>query len=213
MMHPSVSPAGLRLVKLLVGNPPMTVVELMEASGVTRTAVTEQLGELTAGGFVERHLERLSGRGRPHHRYAATHAALLLLFADAQRLVVPAIWNAIDEVGGEALTRRVTSSAARQLAEHYGKRIQETDPQKRLAQMSAILHEEGALVEVIDENGSLVLRKRSCPFVRMLDDKHSVCRIDEEMMSAVIGHPVRRVEYRHGGDPCCTFELCNGHSG
>lgn len=210
MVDPSVSPAGMRLVKLLVGNPPMTIAQLMEATGVTRTAVTEQLGELVADGFVERHLERLPGRGRPHHLYAATHAALLLLFADAQRLVVPAIWKAIEEAGGEALTRRVMRSVAHQLAEHYRKRIHEKSPRKRLEKISAILRDEGVLVEVIEENGAIILRKRSCPFISMVDKNRSVCHIDEEMLSAIVGRPVRRVEYRHEGDPCCTFELRNG---
>lgn len=210
MADPSVSPAGMRLVKLLVGNRPMTIAQLIEATGVTRTAVTEQLGELVTGGFVERHLERLPGRGRPHHLYAATHAALLLLFADAQRLVVPAMWKAIDEAGGETLSRRIMTSVAYQLAEHYRKRIHETAPRKRLERMAAILREEGALVDVTEENGAIVLRKRSCPFITMLDKERSVCCVDEEMMSVVVGHPVRRVEYRHEGDPCCTFELRNG---
>ncbi len=210
MADPSVSPAGMRLVKLLVGNPPMTIAQLIEATGVTRTAVTEQLGELVASGFVDRRLERLPGRGRPHHLYTATHAALLLLFADAQRLVVPAMWQAIEKAGGTALTEQIMTSVAWILAEHYNKRIHEKCPHKRLEKMSELLREEGALVEVIEEGGALVLRKRSCPFITMLDENRSVCRVDEEMMAAVVGHPVRRATYRHEGDPCCTFELTNG---
>ncbi len=210
MADASVSAAGMRLVKLLVGNPPMTVAEMMDATGVTRTAVTEQLGELMAGGFVERHLERLPGRGRPHHRYTATHAALLLLFASAQGLMVPAMWKAIEEAGGESLMQRVMRSVAHQLAQHYRKRIRAKSPRKRLEQMSAVLRDEGALVEAVEENGGLVLRKRSCPFISMLDEKRAVCHIDEEMISVVVGHPVRRVGYRHEGEPCCSFELANG---
>lgn len=210
MPDPSVSSAGMRLVKLLVGHPPMTIAQLTDAADVTRTAVTEQLGELMAAGFVERRLERLAGRGRPHHRYTATHAALLLLFANAQRLVAPAMWKAIEEAGGESLRRRVMKSVARQLAEHYKKNIHEKCPRKRLERMSVILREEGALVEMVEEEGAIILRKRSCPFISMLDDNRSVCRVDEEMMTVIVGHPVRRVTYRHEGDPCCSFELLNG---
>ena len=49
-----ISAAGLRIVKLLVGNPPQTVSDLIGATRVTRTAVTEQLNELVAAGYVER---------------------------------------------------------------------------------------------------------------------------------------------------------------
>ena len=91
----------MRVVKLLVGHPPCTISELIDETGVTRTAVTEQLNELMASGFVERTVEKLPGRGRPRHRFSATKAALVLLFANNQQLVVPAIWKAIDEIGGE----------------------------------------------------------------------------------------------------------------
>ena len=67
MVHATVTPAGLRVVKLLVGNPPQSIADLMDATGVTRTAVTEQLNELVAAGFVERRTERVAGRGRPRH--------------------------------------------------------------------------------------------------------------------------------------------------
>ena len=40
MLNATISPAGLRIVKLLVGHPPKTVASLIRATGVTRTAVT-----------------------------------------------------------------------------------------------------------------------------------------------------------------------------
>ena len=59
------------------------------------------------------------GRGRPRHLYQATHVALALLFAGNQRLVVPAIWRAIRELGGEDMARKVLKRVSRTLAEHY----------------------------------------------------------------------------------------------
>ena len=45
MADATISAAGLRIAKLLVGHPPQTVSDLLDAAGVTRTAVTEQLNE------------------------------------------------------------------------------------------------------------------------------------------------------------------------
>lgn len=202
-----VNAAGMRIVKLLVGNPSMCVGDLIEAAGVTRTAVTEQLNELVAAGFVKRTTERLAGRGRPRHRYAATDSALLLLFASNQQLVVPAIWQAIHKVGGEKLTRQVLRRVSRSLAEHYRRRITATKPRERLEEMADLLREEGVLVEICEEDGQVVMRKRSCPFISMADEDRHVCCIDQEMMTAVVGRPVRRTACRHDGDPCCEFEL------
>ena len=208
MPDPTVSAAGMRVVKLLVGNPPQTVADLIKVTGVTRTAVTEQLNELVASGFVERGTERLSGRGRPRHLYSATDASLLLLFANNQRLVVPAIWQAIEELGGPKLTKKVLHHVSRTMAEHYKRKIRAKNPQERLRKFSELLREEGGLVEAVaEESGQFTLRKRSCPFFSMLDENRSVCSVDQEMMSEVVGCPVRRTACRYEGDPCCTFEV------
>jgi predicted ArsR family transcriptional regulator len=197
----------MRVIKLLVGHPPRTVGDLIHETGVTRTAVTEQLNDLVSSGFVERTIERLPGRGRPRHRFAATNAALLLLFANNQRLVVPAIWKAVEKIGGEAMMQKVLRSVSRQLMEYYQEKITATDPKTRLEQFAAILEQEGGLVDLIAEEGQLVIRKRTCAFISMFDDKRHVCEIDVEMMSAIAGCPVRQTSCRHDGDSCCQFEV------
>ena len=207
MADPTVSAAAMRVVKLLVGNPPQTVSDLIDSTGVTRTAVTEQLNELVAAGFVERDTERLPGRGRPRHLYKATDSSLMLLFANNQRLVVPAIWRAIYELGGEKMTKKVLKRVSRFMADHYKHRITTDTPQERLRELIELLREEGGLIEAIEENGQLVMYKRSCPFISMLDEARSICCVDQAMMTAVVGRPVRRTSCRHEGDPCCTFEI------
>ena len=195
-------------MKLLVGNAPQTVADLVETIGVTRTAVTEQLNELVAAGFVERGVERLPGRGRPRHLYKATDAALLLLFANNQRLVIPAIWKAIGDLGGDELMQNVLQRVSRQLADYYNTKVTAKKPVERLRQMIGLLSEEGGLVEAVEgEEGQLVLCKRSCPFISLADEKRSICCVDLEMMNIVVGRPVRRTACRHEGAACCTFEL------
>jgi len=201
-----VSSAGMKLIKLLAGQPPRAVLELMDEVGVTRTAVTEQLHELMRSGYVERMLERLPGRGRPRHRYSATSAALVLLFASNQQLVVPAIWKAVDAIGGEKLTRRILRRVSRALAKHYRAKITATEPQERIEQYLRTLRHEGALVNVKTREGEITITKRSCPFIGMFEDERNVCTIDLELMSAIAGCPVRQTACRHDGDPCCRFQ-------
>jgi predicted ArsR family transcriptional regulator len=208
MPDATISAAGLRVMKLLVGNPPQTISDLIRAAGVTRTAVTEQLNELVAAGFVERSMERLPGRGRPRHRYKATDAALVLLFASNQRLVVPAIWRAIDEFSDDELADKIRKRVSHLLAEHYSAKITAKRPTERLRQFFDLLTAEGGLIEVVEgDRGQLVLCKRSCPFISMADQQRSVCHIDQDMMSAVVGRSVRQTACRHEGAPCCTFEV------
>jgi len=203
-----VSAAGMRIVRLLVGSRPKSVLELIEAAGVTRTAVTEQLNELLAAGYVERTTERPAGRGRPRHVYAATNAALLTLFASNQRLLVPAMWEAIAHAGGSQLKRKVVRRVSRTMANHYKPRITGKTPEERLRQMGRLLCEEGSVVDIEENgNGEMVIRKRACQFLSMFEDTRSVCCVDQEMLRLIVGAPVRRTTYRHDGDPCCTFAI------
>ncbi|MBN1394495.1 MAG: MarR family transcriptional regulator [Pirellulales bacterium] len=203
-----ITAAGQRIVKLLVGNPPQTVAQLTDATGVTRTAVTEQLGVLQAAGYVEREKMLAKGRGRPCHAYRATVDALKLLFVGNQHLLVPAIWQAVSDLGGEELVEKVVDKVSRSLAEHYNGRITAKRPRARLRQLIGLLKEEGRLVDVVTEKGGkLILHKRSCPFISMADPHFYVCQIDRKMLADVIGRPVRQVACRHEGAPCCQFEI------
>jgi len=202
-----VTPAALRIIRLLVGNPPQTISQLMKAAGVTPTAVAEQLNDLEAAGFVKRDTERPSGRGRPRHVYSATRAALVLLFAANHGVLVPAIWRAIRKEGGEELSRRIVRRVSREMAAYYKRRITGKRPRDRFRQLARLLREEGAVVETEESNGKLVMYKRSCPFISMLDEHQTVCSVDQEMMRAIVGRPVRRIDCRHDGAPCCAFEI------
>jgi predicted ArsR family transcriptional regulator len=208
MADTTITATGLRIAKLLVGKPPQTVAELIRQTGVTRTAVTEQLNELISAGFVQRTVERLPGRGRPRYLFRATDAALMLLFANNQRLVVPAIWKAIEDVGGPELTEKVLQQVSRTVAQHYKTQITARSPKKRLRRMCELLQDEGNLVEMDrGEDGELLLVKRSCAFFSMFDPGRMVCAVDLSVMREVVGAPIRRTECRHDGAPCCTFEL------
>jgi DeoR family transcriptional regulator, suf operon transcriptional repressor len=208
MTHVWISPAALRIIRLLVGQPARSVAELIRATDLTRTAITEQLDELMQAGFVERAVERSPSRGRPRHLYQATNAALVLLFPGNQQLVVPALWRAILDIGGESMTKKVSKRVSRAMAEHYSSQITAKKPRERLRQLIALLAAEGGVADLVEtKDGKCLLQKRTCPFVSMIDEQRSVCRVDQEMISAVVGSPVRRTGCRHEGAACCTFEI------
>jgi predicted ArsR family transcriptional regulator len=211
MPEATISPVGMKLLKLLVGNPPATISELMDATGVTRTAVTEQLNELFTNGFVDRRLERLPGRGRPRNLYFSTTAALLLLYANCQRLIVPAIWDAISDVGGVGLAKKVAKRLAKMIVEVYKPQITAKSPESRLCQLTDLLNKEGHLIEIVKgDDGRIILRRRSCPLISIFEEKRMVCDVDIDVLSGVIDSPVRRTACRHDGSPCCTFEIVKG---
>jgi predicted ArsR family transcriptional regulator len=205
----TVSPASLRIVKLLVGQPPKTVAALIRSTGVTRTAVTEQLNDLLAARLVERSVEHLPGRGRPRHVYKATDAALLL-FANDQQVVMSALWRAIFDVCGEEAAKKVLKRVSRAMSDYYSQKITAKKPLERLRQLISVFAGEGELIELAENhNGHWTVQRRSCPFASIADSRQVVCRIDQEMINSIVGRHVRRVSCRRSGDACCTFEIAS----
>lgn len=202
----TISPSGLRIVKLLVGKPPQSIASLAEEIGVTRTAISEHIKELLASGLVEQKVEKLSGRGRPRYVYRTTNVAMRFLFANPHCLVVPSIWRAIREEGGDGLNAKVLARVTSALIHHYSGFVTAKRPRERLRQMLEVLANEGALIEAVQEaGGKTVLYRRSCPYSSMADERRNVCRIDQALLSKLVGRSVRKTACRHEGAPCCAF--------
>ncbi|MCA9103567.1 MAG: SMC-Scp complex subunit ScpB [Planctomycetales bacterium] len=202
----TVSPAAMRIIHVLAGNPPHTIQQLVEATGVTRTAVSEQVKDLMARGLVSRSTRRTQ-RGRPHHLYTATDHALSTLFSNHQRLMVPALLRAVADVAGQEVAREAMVRASKVLVQHYREQLTAEAPAERLRQFADVLSEEGILAEVSEEGGQLRLRQRNCPFADMVDDERNICSAERSMLDAIVGQPLSIVGCRLDGCPSCTFEL------
>ncbi len=209
MPEPTASKAKMRVVRLLVGRPPQSVEDLIDALDVTRTAVTGQLDELVTAGYVESSLERRPGRGRPRNLYSATPLALAELFRGNHSLVVPAMWRAIEAVGGNDLKQQVIEQVSLALAEHYKGLIKGKTPEKRLRQLARVLREtEENLVQIErSKEGLLAIRRLNCSFFSMFEQSRAVCCLDEKLLSLVVEAPVRQTACRHDGDRCCVFTI------
>ncbi|MCL2118272.1 MAG: winged helix-turn-helix transcriptional regulator [Planctomycetaceae bacterium] len=203
----SISAVGSRIMRLLIGQCPKTMSELIEATGVTRTAVSEQLNELISAGYIQQKLERLPGRGRPRYLYSATDFALKKLFEGYQSVLVPAAWRAIKKHCGEEVMTKVVDEISSELAEHFNRQIESNIPEERLQEYTDIICRSGRLGACRVEGEHSEFDKLSCPFVSMYDGSGIVCDIDELAMSKIVKAPVARIRCRLEGDPCCTFRF------
>lgn len=201
-MKSIVSQAGKKVLEQLIGFPPRTIPELMAALHVTRTAITEQLHELTALGFVERFALPRASRGRPQYRYRATPEAIEKLCQGNEHLLVPAIWNAIREIGGETLLEKVVDEIATQLAEKHGGK--EPDWHSRL---QALVFQGGFDDCQYQEDGSVLLTKRTCRLHAMRDEAAVVCQIHLQTLAKITHARIERVAYRLEDSPCCQFRV------
>lgn len=208
MAEPYVSLAALRIIKLLVGHPPRTVADLIEATGVTRTAVTEQLNELVAGGFVEKTTEPASGRGRPKNLYEATSDAHVVLMANRDSYLGGMVWRAVDRIGDKKLIAKLIDEVSAEVASRYADKVTGTTPQARLKQITELFRKDGVLIDVETRKGKIVVNKRNCQFVGWHDPSRIACRVDLAAVEKLVGVPAKQIAHREDGDSCCcSFQI------
>gem|GEM_PF-488441 len=203
----SISPVGLRIMRLLIGHPPRTMTELIDGIGVTRTAITEQLNGLITSGYIVQTMERLSGRGRPRYLFSATQLALKQLFEGNQDRVVPAIWRALRKHGSPEIIQKVGEEVADELADYFNRQMTAVGPKERLKEFIEIICKGGSLGMYREEDGDPIFDRLGCPFISMYDGTEILCEIDRMTMTKVVGAEVERIRYRQEGSPCCCFRI------
>ena len=207
MLRTNISEAGMRIMRLLIGYPPQQMNDLIHKTGVTRTAITEQINELIEAGFVEQTIERFQGRGRPRFLYSATVLAHKQLFEGYQGIIVPGIWKALRRYCNPETVMKVCNDVAQDIVDQFNARIESTDPKERMRHFYQLVRDTGRLVQLTDFGHEVSVSKLSCPFISMYDESGTVCMIDQLTMAKIVGPNVRRTAYRHENDTCCTYTV------
>ena len=207
MSRTNISEAGMRIIRLLIGYPPHRMNDLILKTGVTRTAITEQINELIEAGFVEQTIERFQGRGRPRFLFSATPLALKQLFAGNQSTVVPAIWRAVRRYCNPDTVMKICHEVAQDIADQFNPLIAATDPKERLQHFHNLHRETGQLAQLTVHDKGLSFSKLSCPFISMYDESGTICMIDHLAMAKIVGTEIQRTSYRHHNDHCCVYTI------
>ncbi len=222
--HPdSVRGVDSELLQALRGSD-ASVGELVEALGVTATAVRQRLDRMLLGGLVQRQ-KVVIGRGRPSFRYALTIEGHRHAGADVSELA-DVMWREILSLRDGRMRRRLLTSIARQLGQRYSEKMKamgtDVDPtlEQRMRFLSALFvgnHIPSDVHTTVNARPSSrresvssnlpILDIAACPYPTLRDhpDDRTMCRMEEEMISQALGAPVHLTSCRLDGDQCCQF--------
>ena len=197
-----------RVVSLLRGRSG-TVIELVEALGLTDNAVRAHLLSLERDGLIRQSGVQRGSR-KPHYAYELTHEAERLfpkaydallneLIATLKgRLPPSAVEDVLREVGRSLAARHVSGDAP-------------ADLEARLQNVLHVLEAIGGMPVVEREGGTLIIRSGGCPLAAAVAEHPEVCQLAEALLAEVVGLPVRESCQRGGEAPRCRFEI--GESG
>lgn len=180
--------------------------ELTETLNVTATAVRQRIERLLDRGLLERE-KIVAGRGRPTYQYRITDLGLREKGANATALA-EALWAELMSLEDTQLREQMLSSIASRLGKEYASQLDAAAPlADRMRVLSDLMTNKQVSIDVNAESGLPVLDITSCPFPTLADasDDHSMCRLEEQVLSEALGKPVQLSRCCLDGDSCCQF--------
>jgi predicted ArsR family transcriptional regulator len=177
--------------------------ELAGELGVTDNAVRAQLVALERDGIVRPEGLRRGG-GKPSTAYG-----LAPDFEPAlSRAYVRLLLQLLRELGD-----RMPAAELRELMGAVGRRWAAEIPRApgdlraRADAAAAFLTELGAIVEMQEDDGAIILRGASCPLGVVVRERPQLCGAFESLLSEVVGGRVRERCERTGDRARCCFEI------
>lgn len=189
---------------------PATIEAFCQLLGVTTTAVRQRVQRLMAEGLIERAIHR-HGRGRPSHRYSLTDKGRKLGGTNYSDLA-ESLWEELQAIPDTEVRFAVLSRLSKNLAGKYAAGVvgggdSPSDLVQRMQKMVGLMAERDVPSVVGVSRGLPVLSILACPYPNLVDNDRSVCAMEREMISELLGRGVELSECRLDGGACCSFEL------
>ena len=177
------SPAG-HIVEILQRNGPLSIKEIEERVGVTKTAVRQQLTSLMADGMVATRLVR-EGVGRPHYVYLLTDKAREV-FADYCDELVMSLYEELLAEVGPAQVAVLLNRVGSRLATKYDQPLRGSRLGERVRSLASALDDKGILTDLHSTSSGFILKSYNCPYHELAQEHREICQMEQTMMSEVL---------------------------
>lgn len=196
------SPAG-QILEFLLRNGPTSIKELEGATGVTATAVRQQLTSLTSEGLVAMRKER-QGVGRPRNLYHLTERSHSLFACYNDELALDLIHELMETEGADKL-RYLLNRVGSRLASQYRRQIKGEAMGDRVRELSTVLNRRGIRVDLEHGDGVFILREYNCPYHEIASVHRGVCEMERSAFSQALGAEVALGDCIQDGHHSCQF--------
>jgi predicted ArsR family transcriptional regulator len=180
-----------------------TIDEMAAVLGVTDNAIRIHVAALERDGVVHQRGVRSTG-GKPAYAYEVT--------PEADRLFTKAYVPVLTQLVA-VLEEKMSADELKSLLSEVGRRLAGSgnltgDLRARAEAAAAVLTELGGIVDVEDDNETIVLRGFSCPLADAVRAHPATCHAAESLVAELVGVPVRE-RCEKGNRPRCRFEIAS----
>ncbi|MFQ5594513.1 MAG: helix-turn-helix transcriptional regulator [Anaerolineae bacterium] len=182
-----------------------TIQDLTTATELTSMTVRHHLTVLEADGLVSSAKER-GHVGRPRHVYFLTENALSL-FPERYDELADRLLKGLKALGARREVTEVLEEMGADIVRTYHGALAGKSFEERLDLLIHILSDEGFLASWVEEAGKYILTEYSCPYLLVGQDHPEVCEVDWQVITRILGAPVKKETCMLQGDTNCTFHI------
>jgi predicted ArsR family transcriptional regulator len=196
------------LARLLQEKGGMTVDELAESVGISRTAVNQHLLALECEGYIRKDSARKTG-GRPGRVYVLTDEGANLFpkkYSWFSRLLIQTLR---DEMGQERLSQYMYDLGVQTSADAIP-RLVGKNRTERVAEIVKIMNEAGFAARTIPPQGDDRFPRiecKNCVYHDLSKEYPEVCRFDLGFLSGLMGAGVDHQSCMQRGSNACRFRF------
>lgn len=198
------SPAR-RIIDLLLRQGRMTIAQLVEATGVTTTAIRQQVDRLVSEGWLSREGRR-GGLGRPAHVLSVSDQTKRLFGHQSDDLARMVIEETIAQIGSDR-AREILRSVGQRMAQVSHDQVGDGPIAERLQNLATVMQQSGMLVETGRTERGLSLTVFTCPYPELASGHREICDMEIETVSELMGGPVELHQCIQDGHHCCEFSI------
>lgn len=184
-----------------------TVEDLARELGLTDNAVRTHLATLERDGIIRQEgVRRNVGAGKPAWIYGIAPEAE----AGFSNAYVPVLLAVLEELAArndEAAMNEMMRSVGRRIAQPLAA---EADRATRMRAVMTLLNDLGAVADVVEDDGKIVIRGHGCVVGLAVSQHPAVCRAIETLLETIMGEPVHEKCERGGRPNCCFHVGANG---
>lgn len=197
------------ILSAIKGRGPLSIRELAEHAELTYEAVRQQISELEREGWLRSAADQspAAGAGRPRRLYALTAAGDHLFPKHYDDLAVELLDTVASRMGPEAV-KQLLAALADARVRLFAPRLAGLSLAEKLEALRSIYHEGDPFIDVqTDQEGTLRLIERNCPFLAVASRRPALCSITVSVLSRLLGCKVVREERFQNGDSRCVFRV------
>jgi DeoR family suf operon transcriptional repressor len=195
------------LEALLYNKKGLTIDELANELGITRTAVQQHALTLEQGGYIEKGSLTNTG-GRPGRVYVLSKNGIELFPKQYSWFAELLLKSIKDQLGSPGLEEKL-KEIGRGLAQSLKPKLQGLSLPEQINEVSKIMQTLGYKTEVVSEEGEKlpVIKAHNCIYHHLAQDFEEVCQLDCALLESLIDQKIEHEECIIRGGDVCKFKI------